>query len=224
MTPEIALVLTILVIAVILFVSEKLRVDVVAMLVLVTLGLTGLISAEQAVSSFNNPAVITVGAVFVLSAGLSRTGVAGILGTHVLKLAHGSELLLVSLIMLTAAFMSAFMNNVGVAALLLPVIMDIARRTGRSPSKLLIPLAFSSLLGGLTTLIGTPPNILVSAGLEEPRASNPSVSSTSPRWVCRWCWPESSTWRLSVASFCPIEVSLERPRRVVRSTCHRSIS
>ena len=167
MTPEIVLVLAILVGAVILFVTERLRVDVVAMLVLVTLALTGLITAEEAVSSFRNPAVITVGAVFVLSAGLSRTGVAGILGRQVLRMAGDSELLLVILIMVTAAFMSAFMNNVGVAALLLPVIMDIARRTNRSPSKLLIPLAYSSLLGGLTTLIGTPPNILVSAALEE---------------------------------------------------------
>jgi di/tricarboxylate transporter len=167
MTFDIALVLAILVGAVILFVTEKLRVDVVAMMVLVTLALTGLITAEDAVSSFRNPAVITVGAVFVLSAGLSRTGVAGILGRQVLRLAGDSELLLVILIMAVAAFMSAFMNNVGVAALLLPVIMDIARRTGRPPSKLLIPLAFSSLLGGLTTLIGTPPNILVSASLEE---------------------------------------------------------
>jgi len=167
MTFDIALVLAILVGAVILFVTEKLRVDVVAMLVLVTLALTGLITSEDAVSSFRNPAVITVGAVFVLSAGLSRTGVAGILGRQVLRLAGDSELLLVILIMAVAAFMSAFMNNVGVAALLLPVIMDIARRTGRPPSKLLIPLAFSSLLGGLTTLIGTPPNILVSAALEE---------------------------------------------------------
>ena len=167
MTPEIALLLAILVGAVILFVTEKLRVDVVAMLVLVTLALTGLITADEAVSSFRNPAVITVGAVFVLSAGLSRTGVAGILGRQVLRFAGDSELLLVILIMVTAAFMSAFMNNVGVAALLLPVIMDIARRTNRAPSKLLIPLAYSSLLGGLTTLIGTPPNILVSAALEE---------------------------------------------------------
>ena len=167
MTPDIALLLAILVVAVILFVTEKLRVDVVAMLVLVTLALTGLINADEAVSSFKNPAVITVGAVFVLSAGLSRTGVASLLGRHVLRLAGNSELLLVILIMAAAASMSAFMNNVGVAALLLPVIMDIARRTNRPPSKLLIPLAYSSLLGGLTTLIGTPPNILVSAALEE---------------------------------------------------------
>ena len=92
---------------------------------------------------------------------------AGILGRQVLRLAGDSEGRLIMVIMVTSAGLSAFMNNVGVAALLLPVVMDIARRTGRPPSKLLIPLAFSSLLGGLMTLIGTPPNILVAASLSE---------------------------------------------------------
>ncbi len=138
-----------------------------ALLVLIALALTGLISPKEAVSGFSNPAVITVWAVFILSGGLSRTGVAGILGRQVLRLAGNSEARLIMVIMLTSATLSAFMNNVGVAALLLPVVMDISRQTHRPPSKLLIPLAFSSLLGGLMTLIGTPPNILVSAALGE---------------------------------------------------------
>ncbi|MEE8139158.1 MAG: SLC13 family permease, partial [Thermoanaerobaculia bacterium] len=167
MTLEIALVFGILVAAVILFVTELVRVDVVALMVLVSLALTGLITPVQAVSGFSNPAVVTVWAVFILSGGLSRTGVAGILGRQVLRFAGASEGRLIMVIMLTAATLSAFMNNVGVAALLLPVVMDISRRTRRAPSKLLIPLAFSSLLGGLMTLIGTPPNILVSAALGE---------------------------------------------------------
>ncbi|MDX1579036.1 MAG: SLC13 family permease, partial [Gemmatimonadota bacterium] len=167
MTPDIALVLGILVVAVILFVTELVRIDVVAILVLVTLPITGLLTPQQAISGFSNPAVITVWAVFILSGGLSRTGVAGILGRQVLRLAGTSERGLVMVIMLTSASLSAFMNNVGVAALLLPVVMDISRRTRRPPSKLLVPLAYSSLLGGLLTLIGTPPNILVSAGLED---------------------------------------------------------
>lgn len=167
MTLEIALVLGILLVAVVLFVSEWLRVDVVALGVLVALALTGLVTPNQAVSGFSSPAVITIWAVFILTGGLSRTGVAGILGRQVLRLAGSGELRLVMLILLTGSALSAFMNNVGVTALLLPVVMDIARRTGHSPSKLLIPLAYSSLLGGLTTLIGTPPNLLVSAALEE---------------------------------------------------------
>jgi di/tricarboxylate transporter len=88
-------------------------------------------------------------------------------GRQVLRLAGSGEMRLVALIMLTSAFLSAFMNNVGVAALLLPVVMDIARRTGRPPSRLLIPLAYSSLLGGLMTQIGTPPNLLISAAIDE---------------------------------------------------------
>jgi di/tricarboxylate transporter len=167
MTLEIGLVFAILAVAVVLFVSEVVRVDVVALMVMVTLAISGLISTTDAVSGFSNPAVITVWAVFILSGGLARTGVAGILGRQVLRMAGDSEARLIMVIMITAATLSAFMNNVGVAALLLPVVMDISRQTGRAPSKLLIPLAFSSLLGGLMTLIGTPPNILVSAAMEE---------------------------------------------------------
>ena len=167
MTLEIALVLGILAAAVVLFVTEWVRVDLVALIVLVSLAFTGLITPVQAISGFSNPAVITVWAVFILSGGLARTGVAGMLGRQVLRLAGDSESRLIMVIMLTAASLSAFMNNVGVAALLLPVVMDISRQTRRPPSKLLIPLAFSSLLGGLMTLIGTPPNILVTASLEE---------------------------------------------------------
>jgi di/tricarboxylate transporter len=91
--------------------------------------------------------------------------VANILGDQVFKLAGGGEARMIVVIMLTAGIMSAFLNNVGVAALLLPVIMDLARRTGTPPSRLLMPLAFGALLGGLTTMIGTPPNILVNQAL-----------------------------------------------------------
>ncbi|MFQ5527251.1 MAG: SLC13 family permease [Thermoanaerobaculia bacterium] len=167
MTFEIGLVLGVLGLAVVLFITEWVRVDVVALIVMVSLALTGLVEPKQALSGFSNPAVITVWAVFILSGGLARTGIASLLGRQVLRLAAGGERRLVVTIMLTSGFLSAFMNNVGVAALLLPVVMDISRRTRIPPSKLLIPLAFSSLLGGLTTLIGTPPNILVSEALEQ---------------------------------------------------------
>ena len=167
MTPQIALVLTILLFAIVLFVTERIRVDVVALLVLGTLALTGLVAPAEALSGFSNPAVVTVWAVFILGGGLYRTGVANIIGRHVLRLAGSGEVQLIFVIMLTAGVLSGFMNNVGVAALFLPVVMDIARRTGRPPSRLLMPLAFGSLLGGLTTLIGTPPNILVSDALRD---------------------------------------------------------
>ncbi len=165
MNLDIALVLAVLGGATLLFVTEKLRVDIVALLVLLTLTLLDLISPSQAIGGFSNSAVVTVGAVFVLSGGLARTGVAAVLGQRVLRLAGPSELRLTLLIMTLAAFLSAFMNNVGVAALMLPVVMDISRQTEIAPSRLLIPLTFSSLLGGLNTLIGTSPNILVAESL-----------------------------------------------------------
>jgi di/tricarboxylate transporter len=167
MTPQIATVLAILALAVTLFVTEWLSVDLVALLVLVSLALTGLVTPTEALSGFSSPAVVTVWAMFVMSGALSRTGVANRVGHQVLRLAGSGEVQLTAVIMVTAGILSAFMNNVGVAALLLPVVMDIARRTSHPPSKLLIPLAFGALLGGLTTLIGTPPNILASDALRD---------------------------------------------------------
>lgn len=167
MTTEILLVLAILVIAIILFVTEKLRVDVVALLVLGALVVGGLVTPQEGVSGFSNSAVVTVWAVFILSGGLGQTGIANLIGRQVLRLAGDGEVRLLIVIMITAGVMSAFMNNIGVAALLLPVILDIARQTKRPPSKLLLPLSFGSLLGGTMTLIGTPPNILVSDALRD---------------------------------------------------------
>ena len=167
MTTEIAIVLGILALAIVLFVTERIRMDVVALMVLVSLALTGLVTPAEALSGFSNLAVITVWAVLILSGGLARTGVARLVGHQVLRIAGQSEMRLIAVIMLTAGVLSGFMNSIGVAALLLPVVVDIARRIGRPPSRLLMPLAFAALLGGLTTLIGTPPNILISEALRQ---------------------------------------------------------
>jgi di/tricarboxylate transporter len=164
---DIVLVFSILIASVILLVSEWLPMEVVALLAMSIVALTGLVSPQEALSGFSSPAVVTVWAVFILSGGLTRTGVANIIGRQVLRLAGSGETLIVVVIMLTSGIMSAIMNNVAVAALMLPVVMDIARHTNRPPSRLLMPLAYGSLLGGLTTLIGTPPNILVSDALRD---------------------------------------------------------
>jgi di/tricarboxylate transporter len=166
MTADNILVLGILGVAVVLFVSEKLRVDVVAMLVLVALILTGLVTAEEAFSGFASPAVITVWGVFIVSGGLTRSGVADLIARQVIRLAGRSPVRLTLVIMLTVGGMSAFMNNIGAVAILLPAVMSVARETDIPPSKLLIPLAWASLLGGNMTMIGTPPNILASSILE----------------------------------------------------------
>ncbi len=167
MTLEIALVFVITALAITLFIFEWVRVDVVALIVLVSLALTGLVTPAEAISGFSNPAVVTVWAVLILSAALSRTGVAGLVGHRVLRLAGNSEVRLLAIIMLTVAILSGFMNDIGVATLFLPVVIDTARRMKLPPSKLLIPLAFAALLGGLITLIGTPPNILISEALRQ---------------------------------------------------------
>lgn len=165
MTLDIALVLGILVVSLILFVSEIIRMDVVALLVMGSLVLAGLVTPDTAVAGFSNPAVIAVWAMFILSDGLTRTGIADVIGHTVLRLAGRTEIGVVLAIMLTTGVLSAFMNNIGVAALMLPVAVDVARRTAIPASRLLMPLAYGSLLGGLTTLVGTPPNLLVSDAL-----------------------------------------------------------
>jgi di/tricarboxylate transporter len=167
MTFEIALVLTILLVALVLFVTEWMPMDVTALLVLGSLAVTGLVDGGQAFSGFSNPAVITVWAMFILSEGLTRTGVANRIGLWVMKMAGRGEAGLIIIVMLASGGLSAFMNNIGVAALMLPVVVQVARRTGCPPSRLLMPLAYGTLLGGLTTMIGTPPNLLVSNALRE---------------------------------------------------------
>jgi di/tricarboxylate transporter len=165
MTLEIALVLGILALSLILFISEVIRMDVVALMVLGALAVTGLVDSSEAFAGFSNSAVITVWAMFILSEGLTRTGIADIIGRQVMRLAGRREIAMILVIMVTGAVLSAFMNNIGVAALMLPVVIDVARRTKIPASRLLMPLAYSTLLGGLMTLIGTPPNLLISESL-----------------------------------------------------------
>jgi len=160
MTPEIALTLAIILAAIILFATEKLRVDLVALLVLLAVSITGLVNKEEVFLGFANPAVITIWAVYIVSGGLFRTGVADAIGSIILRLSGASEARLIVVIMLVCGGMSAFMNNIGAVAVLMPAVIGISKKTGIPVSKLLIPLAFSSLLGGKMTLIGTPANIL----------------------------------------------------------------
>ena len=167
MTLDIALTLLIILAALVLFATEKLRVDVVAMLVLISVGVLGLIPPEELFSGFSNSAVITVWAVYMVSGGLFKTGVADKMGKAILRVAGDGEARLIATIMLTVGLISAFMNNVGAVAMLLPAVVGISRQTKVPVSKLLIPLAFASLLGGKMTLIGTPANILATGIVAE---------------------------------------------------------
>ena len=167
MTTEIALTLAIIVAALVLFATEKLRVDLVALLVLLAVGLLRLIDPGDVFDGFSNSAVITVWAVYIVSGGLFKTGVADTLGRTIHRLSGDKEPRLIATIMVTCGVISAFMNNVGATAMLMPALIGISRRTKIPVSKLLIPLSFSSLLGGAMTLIGTPANILAMGILAE---------------------------------------------------------
>lgn len=172
MNPENFLVLIILAFSIILFISEKIRADVVALLSLLALTLTGILSAEEAFSGFSNPAVITVWSVFIVSGGVTSSGIGDKIAHWLLRLAGKSQRRLTAMIMVTVGFLSAFMNNIGAVAILLPAVLTISKKTNLAPSKLLIPLAWASLMGGNMTLIGTPPNILASGIL----ASYPNLT------------------------------------------------
>lgn len=162
MTLEQWLVFGTLLLTLVLFVTGRWRYDVVALLALLIVTLTGLIPIEQAFIGFSNPAVVTVAAVLVLSRGLQNSGIVGMIGNWLSSLRGGVTVQLAAL-MCIVAFLSAFMNNVGALALLLPVVLQISKTKKLPASALLMPLAFASLLGGMTTLIGTPPNIIISS-------------------------------------------------------------
>jgi di/tricarboxylate transporter len=180
MTLDIALTLLIIVAALILFATEKLRVDVIALLVLISVGALGLIPREELFAGFSNSAVITVWAVYMVSGGMFKTGVADMMGSAILRVAGNREPRLIAIIMLTVGVLSAFMNNVGATAMLLPAVVGISRKTDVPVSKLLIPLAFASLLGGTMTLIGTPANILGTGILADRGLSTFSIFEFTP--------------------------------------------
>ncbi|MDH3998042.1 MAG: SLC13 family permease [Desulfuromonadales bacterium] len=177
---EITLTLLILFIAIVLFATEWVRMDLTSMMVLLALALTGLVTVEEAFSGFSNHAVLTVAAMFVLGAGISHTGAISALGEHLIKLTGHSEKLMIAAIMGTVALFSAFINNIGATAILMPIVIMMARKTKIPPSKLLIPLAFGSLLGGVCTLIGTPPNILINILLQEYTGERFNMFSFTP--------------------------------------------
>ena len=149
-----------------LFISDKLRLDLVALMSAAALVLFGILTPAQALAGFGDPLVVMIAALFVVSGGMFQTGVAQRLGLSLARVAGGGEGRLILLIMLLTALLSAIMSSTGTVAVMLPVVVTLAWRAHISPSKLLIPLAFGSLLGGMLTLIGTAPNVVVAEYLK----------------------------------------------------------
>lgn len=153
------------------FIWDRIRYDIVAMLALLTCVALGLVEAEKAFLGFGNAAVITVAAILVLSDALVRSGVVQALGEKVEVIA-AFEWQRITMLCAVGATFSAFMNNVGALAIVMPIAIGIARRSGTSPSLLLMPLSFATMLGGTMTLIGTPPN-LIAATMRERYGQTP---------------------------------------------------
>ena len=165
---DIVLVCTIVLITLVLFVSEKLRVDMIAILVMAMLMVIGVfrpgfLSPEEGISGFSNEATITIAAMFILSSGLVKTGAITTISHRLIQFGGDSELRLFMALMITAGLVSAFINNTAAVAVFLPITLTICKQHQISPSRLLIPLSYISIVGGTCTLIGTSTNILVSS-------------------------------------------------------------
>ena len=161
-----AIVFGVLVLSLVLFVLGKWRYDVVAVTALLVLAIADIVPAAEAYKGFGHPAVITVAAVLVLSRTLYDSGVVDVIAGWYSRIPQYLTIRIAALTGITS-FLSAFMNNVGAVSLLLPVAVRVSRRSGQPPSRFLMPLAFASLLGGMTTLIGTPPNVIISEFRQE---------------------------------------------------------
>jgi di/tricarboxylate transporter len=159
---EIALVSSILILALVFLFTEKMTVDMVGIGIIVALMLTRLLTPIEAVRGFANPAVITVGAMFIISRGMIRTGTVAFLAKTMIGLSRGNRNLMMLVVLLVAALASAFINNTPVVVLFIPIILSLSCQYDFSPSKLMIPLSYASILGGTCTLIGTSTNIIVS--------------------------------------------------------------
>jgi di/tricarboxylate transporter len=161
-TIEIGITLFILLGAIALFVTEKVAIDVTAMIVIGSLVLSGILTPQEGLSGFSNTAVATVGAMFVLSAGIERSGALSPMTAFLEKLFRANFWLGIVSMLVLVSTLSAFINNTPVVALFIPVVLSCARSTQISPEKLLIPLSFASMFGGICTLVGTSTNILAS--------------------------------------------------------------
>ncbi|MEZ4888837.1 MAG: SLC13 family permease [Chitinophagales bacterium] len=167
MTPEIFIVLVIALISIILFTTEYLEAEVTALLTMVVLIASGILSIEEGLSGFSHTATITVFALLVLSLGLQSTGLVYFIGDKLEKFTGESELRIYVMIVVVVGFLSAFMNNTAVVAIFMPVVIRLANYAKVSPSRFLMPLSFAAMLGGTMTIIGTSTNIIVSSVYEE---------------------------------------------------------
>jgi len=162
---ELIWVLCLLGIAVVLFATGKVRMDAVALFVIVAFVLSGTLTLSEAFSGFSDPNVVLIAALFIIGDGLVRTGVATNMGAWLVNMAGSSETKMLVLLMVTVAGLGAFMSSTGVVAIFIPVVLSVSMRMQISPSRLMMPLSFAGLISGMMTLVATPPNLVVNSEL-----------------------------------------------------------
>ncbi|MBW1635780.1 MAG: SLC13 family permease, partial [Deltaproteobacteria bacterium] len=161
LTTDMIIVFSLLTLAIILFIFDLLRVDLVGWLMMVLLPLTGVVTPEEAVAGLSSNAVVSIIAVMIIGAGLNKTGVMNVVAAQIIKVAGRGERQIMSVVSLTVAFISSFMQNIGAAALFLPATMRISRQLNISASRILMPMGFCAITGGCLTLVGSSPLIML---------------------------------------------------------------
>ncbi len=180
MNSELIWVLILLAGAIVMFATGKIRMDAVALLVIVAFVLSGTLTLGEAFSGFSDPNVILIAALFIIGDGLVRTGVATRMGAWLVQMAGSSEIKMLVLLMLTVAGLGAFMSSTGVVAIFIPVVLSVSMRMKISPSRLMMPLSFAGLISGMMTLVATPPNLVVNSELVREGLPGFSFFSVTP--------------------------------------------
>ena len=166
--------------AIFLFVTDLLRVDLVGLLMMVLLPLTGVLSAEQAIAGLSSNAVVSIIAVMIIGAGLNKTGIMNVVASQIIRLVGRSENRILAVISLTVAVISSFMQNIGAAALFMPATMRISRQLNFSASKILMPMGFCAIIGGCLTLVGSSPLIMLNDLVEGWWVNNSAIVNNKP--------------------------------------------
>jgi di/tricarboxylate transporter len=166
-TVQMGIVMGVLVLAILLFIFEFVRVDVVGIIMMVILPILGVVTPKEAISGLSSNAVVSIIAVIIIGAGLDKTGVMNILARKILLIAGKAEIRIVTLISGTVAFISSFMQNIGAAALFMPAAIRIGKQTGIPISRILMPMGFCAIIGGTMTLVGASPTILLNDLIEQ---------------------------------------------------------
>ncbi len=166
-TPQMGIVMAVLVMAILMFIFEWVRVDIVGWIMMVILPILGVVTPKEAISGLSSNAVVSIIAVIIIGAGLDKTGCMNVLARNILKIAGKSESRIMTLISATVAFISSFMQNIGAAALFMPAAIRIGKQTGIPVSRILMPMGFCAIIGGTITLVGASPTILLNDLIEQ---------------------------------------------------------